>query len=267
MSNYSVLQEFTFSNSIKWFKEFFSNKLDELKSGLLEAPEHEMMGDLNLDVTTLNTIFSNIKQSLSEINNFKDLEDFIEEHTIKIQQGQDEQISLQNELVDAIKENPSNIHEKITEIIFKMQVGNIVKTCSKALEISRNLNNKLGIDTSFSEIDIEDINYIIDTELSKSADRLKNWSTQNPNQAENYKDELKILLSDEDIKAKKDAIEIIEHYFSTIIGNEIDDEEISNLTPGAIDKNSKIVIFNQGIIICEELYSKIHLSHQLLTAI
>ncbi|QEH61836.1 hypothetical protein SCHIN_v1c06390 [Spiroplasma chinense] len=262
MEKYKQFSDFINTVSEKWFKSFFLGRLDELKNSLLDS-NTEIIGDFKPDLSTLNKIFANTKV---EIEGFKTLEEINEYISTNFSISDDKDgtmpSTIQTELVEAIKENPTNIHEKITELIIRMQVTTIVKNCHKALKLCDNLNGKLGSTTDFKDIDKEDVYYILNSDVAKIVNNLKNWSTQNPKQAENYENELKILMDEESsIQEKKDASDIVEHYFSTIIGNEIDDEDINDLAPDKINENSIILIFNKGITICDEMVAKIDLTH------
>ncbi|QBQ07684.1 hypothetical protein SGLAD_v1c04850 [Spiroplasma gladiatoris] len=259
MGDYNLLQDFVNNVSQEWFKKFFIDKLDLLKNGLLEA-QQDFIGDFIPDVNVTNQLLANIKKQVSELKTHDQIDNFIKKNSLQLKVDGGFNSEIQSELLNTIKENPTNIQEKITELIIKMQIGNIVKSGSKALEINAILLNKLGNDTSFSEIDREDITYILDTEISKSVEKLKNWSSQNPEQAENYEEELKILLSSDNSEKKEEACEIIEHYFETIIGNEIEEEDLQKLNPDDMDEKSKVIIFNDGVMIAEEVSAKIRLS-------
>ncbi|QGS51922.1 hypothetical protein [Spiroplasma tabanidicola] len=259
MNNYAVLQDFVNSVSQEWFKKFFTERLDLLKNGLLDSNQ-EFIGDFTPDVTVMNNILTNIRKQVGELKTHEQINNFIRKNSLELKVNGYFNSDVQNDLITTIKDNPTNIQEKITELIIKMQIGNIVKSGAIALEINNVLLQKLGNDTKFNDIDEDDITYILNMEILKSVDKLKKWSDQNPAQAENYQEELKVLINDADLNNKLEACEIIEHYFETIIGNDIKEEDIKNLDPKDIKETSKIVVFNNGVTIAEEVAAKINLS-------
>lgn len=261
MKNFSILNEFTNNVSSQWFKNFFTTKMDELKVGFFDVGTDED-ADFTPNLATLNKIFTNLKKDVKIIETFEEVNSFIDKMILKTADGKEDVRgnTLQNELIEAFKTNASDINEKVTEVIVKMQLGSISKSTQKALKVIEVLKNKLGKDTIFEEIEREDIEYILDSELKTSIDKLLHWSTIHPTHAENYKEELDILQNHNNgIKDRNEAATIIAHYFGTIIGNEIDQFDIEELNTGVIDKRSKVVIFNQGISICDEICAKIDL--------
>ncbi|AUB31545.1 hypothetical protein [Spiroplasma floricola] len=259
------LKEYTDEISVKWFKKFIIEKIDNFKLSFLDDNDPGF-GSFSPDVNVTSYILNNIKLEIEEIKKYEDIKKFIEKYSLNIKNGDDMKnigADAQLELFEIIQKNPSNIQEKITELIMKMQLNNIIKNLSKSLNIIDSLMSKLGEDTLLAEIEYEDLQYILEANLKKTLKKLEIWNMENPKQSDFYKDEMKIVENDPDFEKKREASKIIEHYFENIIGQEINENEIDEISVEKINENSKIIIFNKGIMISEELRGKIELIDQI----
>ncbi|AGR41145.1 hypothetical protein [Spiroplasma taiwanense] len=266
MKKITTLKEFINNISGQWFKDFFLEKVDSLRLGFLENSD-QTFGDFKPDIKIMNYILNGIKESVANIDSLEELKAFIAKYSFNNNAKGNLKIigdEIQSELIETLNKNPNNIQEKITEIIIKMQINNITRNIKYSVDTLETLLSKIGEDTLIEDVLLEDIEYIINENYKISLEKLKIWSKQNPIQSKNYEDELEILESDKSFIEKKMASEIIEHYFNTIIGADIDENEITNLNPQNLNSNSKIIIFNKGIMICDELYSKLSLINKML---
>ncbi|WP_338984263.1 hypothetical protein [Spiroplasma endosymbiont of Diplazon laetatorius] len=265
MQNTNNFKEYIDNISIKWFKQFLNEKIDNFKSGFLEDND-QGFGDFTPDVNVTNYILNKVKLDIDEISQYSEIKAFISKYSLNIK-GNDDLKNIgdaaQLELLETIQKNPNNIQEKITELIMKMQINNITKNLDKALNVMDSLLSKLGEDTLIEEIEYEDLQYILESNLEKTLEKLKKWNVENPKQSDFYKEEMQIVESDPDFDKKREASEIIEHYFANIIGQEIDENEIEGLNVEDINEKSKIIVFNKGIMISEELRGKIELINQI----
>ncbi|AOG60541.1 hypothetical protein SHELI_v1c05900 [Spiroplasma helicoides] len=262
MGNYALLQDFIDIISQQWFRKFFNDKLDELKNGLMEGTNDTFRTEFIPDIELMNQTLVSLKKQAEQLLTMKEITEFIDKNSLK-QRSKDNKIAniaLDEELINSIKENPDKVAEKITELIIKMQIGNILKSSSKAFSMIDSLLNKLGKDTIFSDIDREDVYYILQTEILKSVDKLKEWSINNSKMSKNFEEELIILMSNSKFSIKEDAIEIITHYFDNVINNELTESEIAVMSKPEGKEAAKIINYNKGVVICEELTAKIQLS-------
>ncbi|ALD66405.1 hypothetical protein [Spiroplasma cantharicola] len=261
MQNTNSFKTYLDDISVKWFKNFIVEKVENFRNGFIEDNEPGF-GDFTPDLNVTSYILSKVKTDIETISKYSDIKDFIEKYSLNIKNNDDLKnigSAAQSELLETIEKNPNNIQEKITELIMKMQINNITKNLNKSLKIIETLLNKLGEDTLLNEIEYEDLEYILQKNLEKTLKKLKEWSAENPKQSEFYKEEMDIVSNDPDFQKRKEASEIIEHYFGNIIGQEIQENEIEELSVENINENSKIIVFNKGIMISEELRGKIEL--------
>ncbi len=261
MQNSNNFKKYLDEISVKWFKNFIIEKIESFRNGFIEDNDPGF-GDFTPDLNVTSYILNNVKTDIETISKYSDIKEFIEKYSLNIKNGEDLKSignAAQSELLETIEKNPNNIQEKITELIMKMQINNITKNLDKSLKIIETLLNKLGEDTSINEIEYEDLEYILQKNLEKTLKKLKQWNLENPKQSDFYKEEMAIVENDPDFQKRKEASEIIEHYFGNIIGQEIEENEIEGLSVENINENSKIIIFNKGIMISEELRGKIEL--------
>lgn len=247
--------------SVKWFKKFLTEKIDNFKTGFLDDKD-QVFGDFAPDSNVTSYILNKVKGEIANIKKYTDVKDFIANYNLNIRNNDDLKSAgnaAQSELLETMQKNPNNIQEKITELIMKMQINNITKNLNKSLNIIDSLLSKLGEDTLIEEIEYDDLKYILESNLEITLDKLKKWSVENPKQSDFYKEEMKIVESNTDFEKRREASEIIEHYFVNLIGQEIDEKEVENLSIDDIDEKSKIIIFNKGIMLSEELRGKIEL--------
>ncbi|AGR42111.1 hypothetical protein [Spiroplasma diminutum] len=265
MENINNFKNYIDEISVNWFKKFINEKIDSFRNGFLEDND-QGFGDFTPDINVTSYILNKVKIDIENIKQYNEIKNFISKYSLKIK-NKDDLISAgdaaQLELLETIEKNPNNIQEKITELIMKMQINNITKNLDKSLKILESLLNKLGEETLINEIEYEDLQYILESNLEKTLEKLKKWNIENPKQSDFYKEEMKIVENDPDFEKKREASEIIEHYFGNIIGQEIDEEEMEGLNVQNINERSKIVIFNKGIMISEELRGKIELISQI----
>ncbi|ASP28272.1 hypothetical protein SCORR_v1c05000 [Spiroplasma corruscae] len=261
MENKLRLKEFIDNIAVTWFKEYFLKKINSIKNNFLDETGSELVG-FKPNINVANYYLNFVKDDLNDIDDFDTLQSFIKKHNFYKINADDLKIfseEASNEIIETLDKEGKNIEEKITELIIKMQINNITKNLGNSIVVFKNILNKLGDESIIGEIDFSDFKYIVDNSYKESLESFKKWSNQNKKQSINYLDELKVLESNVDFDKKQEASEIIEHYFNSIISGEIDDSEISNLSNSQNVNNSKIVIFNKGIMSCEELCSKINL--------
>ncbi|QHX36654.1 hypothetical protein [Spiroplasma sp. BIUS-1] len=265
MQNSNNFKEYIDQITVGWFKKFINQKIDNFKTGFLDDTDIGF-NDFTPDVNVTSYMLNKIKLDIEKLNEYSEIKEFISNYSLNIKNNDDlESVgnSAQMELFEALQKNPNDIQEKITELIMKMQINNITKNLNKALNVIDSLLSKLGQDSSLDEIDYEDLEYILQSNLDISLEKLKRWSVENPKQSDNFKEELQILESDPDFEKKREASEIIEHYFANIIGQEIDEDEMENINVNNINEKSKIIVFNKGIMISEELRGKVELINQI----
>ncbi|WP_339020144.1 hypothetical protein [Spiroplasma endosymbiont of Atherix ibis] len=259
------LKEYIDKISVDWFKKFIIQKIDNFKSSFLDDNDPGF-GSFSPDINVTSYILNNIKSDIEEIKEYNEIKNFIEKYSLNIKNSDDMKNiggAAQLELFEIIQKNPNNIQEKITELVIKMQINNIIKNLSKSLNIVDNLMSKLGEDTLLDEIEYEDLKYILEVNLKKTLKKFKIWNIENQKQSDFYKEEMKIVENDPDFDKKREASKIIEHYFENIISQEINENEISEINVEKINENSKIIVFNKGIMISEELRGKIELINQI----
>ncbi|AKU79747.1 hypothetical protein [Spiroplasma turonicum] len=265
MKSNKNLIEFIDEISAKWFKDYFIKKINLIKSNFLNDNESDL-GGFKLNMSVANFYLNSIKTDLEEIKDYDSMQKFVNKHNFYKMKTDDLKLfseEASEEIAETLDKEGKNIEEKITELIIKMQINNITKNLGNSTKLFNSILNKLGNETSINDIDYEDLKYIIESSYNESLELFKSWSNQNKKQSINYEEELKVLESDDDFIKKLEASEIIEHYFNSIISSEIDDSEISDITNIKNVDNNKIIIFNKGIMSCEELCSKIDLINYL----
>ncbi|AKX34152.1 hypothetical protein SLITO_v1c05010 [Spiroplasma litorale] len=255
------LKEFVNNISVQWFVNFFMKKINLIKNNFLDENNGETIG-FKPNINVANFYLTTIKEELDNIKDYNTMQKFLKKHNFyKLKNDDLKMFSDQasSEIMETLDKDGKNLEEKLTELIIKMQINNISKNLSNSISIFKILLKKLGEETLINEIDFDDVTYLINNSYNESLERFKNWSLQNSKQSINYQEELKILDSDVDFDKKREASEIIEHYFNSIISNDIDDNEINDFSSVTDINKSKIVVFNKGIMSCEELCSKINL--------
>ncbi|AUM62650.1 hypothetical protein [Spiroplasma monobiae] len=261
MQNKKNFKQYIDEISTDWFKKFINEKIDIFRNGFLEDND-QGFGDFKPDVNVTSYILNKVKADIESISNYNEIKKFISKYSLNVDGKEDLKSAgdaAQLELIETIQKNPDNIQEKITELIMKMQINNITKNLEKSLNVIEILASKLGEDTAIEDIEYEDLIYILDNNLQKSLDKIRRWNLENPKHSEFYEEEMKILESDADFDKKKEASEIIEHFFSNVIGEEIDEKEMEDIDVENLNERSKIIVFNKGIMISEELRGKIEL--------
>ncbi|ARU91598.1 hypothetical protein SCLARK_001007 [Spiroplasma clarkii] len=256
------LKEFLDIVSIKWFKENFDDKLTDLKKSILEIPNEnaDAMAMQIFDVQTLNSYVSEIKANVDSLENYSEIVIFMNKYTLNHKKFQD--IFTNKELAKTV-ENFQQNKDKLTEILLQSHISNSLVMFQNALSANLDLTNKLGADSSLTEIDIEDLEYILIKLLENQIFELNEWSSRFPKFSNKLSQELKNLNESKSILEVADISHTIEHVFMNTISEFLNDTENTQTISSSAEE---IVEVNKGVEIsefilikssfCAEIYNK-----------
>lgn len=228
----STLKQLLDESIITWFKQAFTQTLQEAKDNLLMVINN-YNGGVAIP-TSAEEIENEVQFFVDEMNLLKTIEEikaFAESAKRDIGNlATSEGLSFEN-LTHFFQQGGS-----MTKMLIKANVGINVGKFIDVIGRIETIKAKLGYETTLDEIDYADLKYLLMKTLDKDLESLTYWMSEHKHDADQIVEEVEKIKGNSTFEEKQEPMETIMKYFTKFKGEEI------------IGSLANIENINQGII-------------------
>ncbi|WP_031542773.1 hypothetical protein [Mesoplasma photuris] len=210
MNNNQTLKQLLVEVLIKTSIDKIYEKSLEIKtqfndSGMADNP---MVAQFLPKTDEINEYTTELVNQINQINTFENLVNLLKNNAVNIagmMNGSMDQAQLMSMMMSG---------GGFGKTMLKMQFGSIFSTIQKAVVKTESIMNKLGADELLSEIDADDLDYLLNSALKSEINAIREFLIRNPHDAANIVTEFATLEDAKSWDKKYDSIKAIEKYFA-----------------------------------------------------